>query len=46
MAVLSKESKPYNVIVEKFFTKIINDKFKSSRAACKYCHKKLNKNPP
>lgn len=39
-----KENKPYNAIIEKSFTDIINNRFENSRAVYKYYHKELDKN--
>ncbi len=44
MAVPLKESKPRNAIVEEFFRKINDNRFKGARASCKYCQKELDKN--
>ncbi len=44
MAVPLKGGKLRNVIVEEFFRKIKDDRFKGARAECKYCQKELDKN--
>lgn len=44
MATLPKRSKLRNIIIEKSFIEIINDRFKGLRAAYKYCYKELDKN--
>lgn len=36
MAVILKRGKLHNTIIEESFRKIKNDKFKDTRAACKY----------
>ena len=43
-ALLLKESKPYNAIVDKSFKQIINNKYKGVKLICKYFKKCLDKN--
>ena len=39
-----KKDKPCNAFVNESFIQVINNKYKSVKATCKYCQKKLDKN--